>query len=66
MASKKFWVIGGEYTDSGFDSLVQGTEQMFGPYASRDDALQVWRRVADETRSLCMARFTVVGEGSQA
>lgn len=62
MASR-FWVVGGEYTDSRFESLVQGTEKMFGPYPSRDDALQVWREIATETRSLCMARFVVVGEG---
>jgi len=65
MASK-FWVIGGEYTDSRFERLVDGTEQMFGPFPSRDDALQVWRKVAMDTRSLCMARFVVVGEGGQA
>ena len=58
-----FWVVGGEYTDCGFEELVQGTEQMLGPFPSRDHALQAWRRVAEETRSLCMVRYVVVGDG---
>ena len=61
--ANRFWVVGGEYTDCRFESMVEGTGRMFGPYPSRDDALQVWREVADETRSLCLARFVVVGEG---
>lgn len=61
--ANRFWVVGGEYTDSRFEDIVEGTEKMFGPFPSRDDALQTWRRVADETRSLCLARFVVVGEG---
>ena len=58
-----FWVVGGEYTDCRFETLVRGTEQMLGPYSSRNDALQAWRRVAEETRSVCMARYVVVGDG---
>ena len=61
--ANRFWVVGGEYTDSRFEDIIEGTEQMFGPFPSRDDALQVWRRVADKTRSLCLARYVVVGEG---
>ncbi len=59
----RFWVVGGEYTDTHFEDLVQGTEKMFGPFPSRDDALQVWRKAAEETRSLCLTRFVVVAEG---
>lgn len=61
--ANRFWVVGGEYTDSRFEDIIEGTEQMFGPFPSRDDALQVWRKVADETRCLCLARYVVVGEG---
>lgn len=61
--AQRFWVVGGEYTDSRFEDVIEGTEKMFGPFPSRDSALQVWRKVAEETRSLCMARFVVVGEG---
>ena len=37
--SNRFWVIGGEYTDTRFSQLIDGTEQMFGPlgpYRQRD------------------------------
>lgn len=64
--SNGFWVVGGEYTDCRFEDLVGGTEKMFGPYPSRDDAIQAWRRVAEETRCLCMVRYVVVGDEQQS
>ena len=33
-----------------------------GPYSDRDAALVAWRRVAEETRGDCYARFTVAEE----
>lgn len=64
--SNRFWVIGGEYQDTRFEQLLDGSQRMFGPYGSREAALAVWERVAEETRSVCTARFTVVREGSAA
>lgn len=61
--SNDFWVVGGEYTDCRFEEIVSGTEQMFGPFHNRGDALSTWRKVAEETRSICMVRYVVVGEG---
>ncbi len=58
----RFWVVGGEYTDTSFNELVSGSERVMGPYSDRDAALVAWRRVAEETRGDCYARFTVAEE----
>ena len=62
---ERFWIIGGEFRDTSFAELVAGTERLLGPYMSREQALTAWRGLADETRSLCTARFTVVAEAGQ-
>ncbi len=62
MMNARFWVVGGEYTDTTFNQLVSGSERLMGPYLDRDAALIAWRRVAEETRGDCHARFTVAEE----
>lgn len=64
--SERYWVIGGEYESTAFDKLIDGTEQILGPYGDRDTAHRAWEHVAVETRSVCTARFTIVREGSAA
>jgi hypothetical protein len=61
---ERYWVIGGEYESTAFDKLVDGTEQMLGPYRDPADARRAWEHIAVETRSVCTARFTIVREGS--
>lgn len=63
---RRFWIIGGEYTDTRFESLIDGTERLIGPFAEHREARAVWDRVAAETRSVCTARFTIVQEGAIA
>jgi hypothetical protein len=63
--SKKYWVIGGLYRDTGFDTLVEGTERLFGPFPSRDEATQAWRQLAEATRSSCLTRFSIAEEPSR-
>lgn len=62
--SNRFWVIGGEYTDTRFNQLIDGTECLFGPFDEQSEARQVWDRIASETRSICTARYTIVREGA--
>lgn len=62
MMNTRFWVVGGEYTDTTFNQLVSGSERLMGPYLNRDAALVAWRRIAEETRGDCHARFTVAEE----
>ena len=61
----RFWVIGGEYTDTNFNSLVSGSERVMGPCLDRDAALLAWREVAEEPRGDCHARYTIAQEPGQ-
>ena len=66
MSNNRFWVIGGEYASTAFDRVVEGTERILGPYLGREEAHRAWEEVAVETRSVCLARFTIVQEGARA
>jgi hypothetical protein len=63
----RFWVIGGEYTDTSFNQLVGGSERVMGPFLDRGTALTAWREVAEQSRSDCHVRYTIAQEpGPQA
>ena len=53
---KRFWVIGGEYTDTRFNWST-------GPSGVRP-VRRLDRSYRRETRSICTARYTIVQEGS--
>lgn len=59
---RRFWVVGGKYKSMAFDHLVEGTERIYGPFASEDDANRTWRSVAERTRSEATVRFTIAAE----
>ena len=40
----KYLVQGGVYTDTDFETLVPGTEEVYGPFNSYDLALTAWKR----------------------
>ena len=42
----KYWVIGGEYTDTAFDRMVEGTERVMGPFGDRQRAMHAACRAA--------------------
>jgi hypothetical protein len=58
-----YWIIGGEYTDTNFSKMVEETRQVHGPFNRYEDALSLWHRLADKTRSICNARFVITREG---
>ena len=62
MRNQKYWIVGGEYTDTRFERLVAGSERLLGPYASREAALSTWRELAGATKAECHARFTIAEE----
>ena len=64
MQQDRFWVIGAEYTCPRFECIVEGTQRLVGPFTAMEEARATWRRLADETRSNCMARFTIVREAT--
>lgn len=62
----QYWVIGGDYSDHDFTSVVDGTLQVAGPFSSRDEATRVWREQARASSYRAMTRYTIAaspGEG---
>jgi hypothetical protein len=59
---RRFWVVGGKYESMAFDQLVEGTQCVFGPFVSEDDAKTTWRSVMERTRSEATVRFTIAAE----
>ena len=35
----RFWVVGGDYTDTSFNPLVSDSERVMGPFLNRSTAL---------------------------
>jgi hypothetical protein len=66
MSSSRFWVVGGQFRSLAFDEIVDGTECLLGPFATRDDAECTWREVSEANRWRCTIRFTIVQEGPLA
>jgi len=62
----RFWVVGGEFRSLGFEEIVSGTEQLFGPFGTHDDAERTWRDVSEQNRARCTVRFTIVQENQRA
>ena len=41
----RYWVVGGEYQDPEFRSLIPGTEKMVGPFEDERKARNEWTRL---------------------
>ncbi|HZH26357.1 MAG TPA: DUF4170 domain-containing protein [Azospirillaceae bacterium] len=63
MIGTRFWVVGGEYTDTRFIRMRDGTQEVFGPFADYEAARSKWQERAVATRSRACARFTIAREG---
>jgi hypothetical protein len=62
-----YWVVGGEYTDTRFETLVPGKAlERHGPYASYKQAHELWASRAWATVDDCHCRFRVVEGGETA
>ncbi|MDB5459016.1 MAG: hypothetical protein JWO72_757 [Caulobacteraceae bacterium] len=62
MTTERFWVIGGDYTDTEFRSLRSAQPTVAGPFESRDDAQQTWKALSSEHSSLATTRFSIAAE----
>jgi hypothetical protein len=60
MSQAQYWVVGGEFGSLNFHSLVQGTQQVRGPYPTRPDAEEAWKAISQEFRHKANYRFTIV------
>jgi hypothetical protein len=56
----QYWVVGGEFGSLNFHSLVEGTQQVRGPFPTRSAAEHAWRNLSEQYRHKCNFRFTIV------
>lgn len=61
---KQFWVIGGEYKGVEFQEVLPGTERVFGPFPSYEDANQIWRERSLASRFSATTRYSIVSNTS--
>jgi hypothetical protein len=62
MTTERFWVVGGEYSCLAFKTLKNGAPHVMGPYETREEAREAWRRISEETRSCANARYAIATE----
>ena len=56
---KIYWVVGGEYADTTFTTIVPGKElEVFGPF-EKWEALGFWRGITSQTVDDAMVRYDV-------
>jgi Domain of unknown function (DUF4170) len=62
-AAKRYWVLGGDYTDTGFRDLVPGArEERYGPYDSYHAAHDAWQTRSWATVDSATKRYRIVEE----
>ncbi|ABC22556.1 DUF4170 domain-containing protein [Rhodospirillum rubrum] len=62
MDKRSYWVVGGEYADTSFSALVEGTpEERFGPF-TESGAHECWRALTGKTVDNAMVRYFVRNE----
>lgn len=62
--STQYWVIGGEFRDTHFSAMVEGSAQAFGPFRSYEDAKAKWREQSLNSRHKAHMRFTIATEAA--
>ena len=55
----QFWVVGGEYTNTGFQYAVGQDEKWFGPFSDYEVARQEWAKRAWQTVDECNTRYRI-------
>lgn len=55
-----YYVIGGEYSDTTFTTVLKGTEEKHGPFDTYEEAVRKWRERTGWTIDNCMMKFNVV------
>ena len=63
---KRYWVVGGEYSDTTFRAIIGGrSEQRFGPFATAAEAEAEWSRQSWGFVDNCNVRFRIVEEAGE-
>jgi hypothetical protein len=59
MASRTYYVIGGEYADTNFDVIAPGTtEERYGPFSEKE-AHDTWRALTGKTVDNALVRYRI-------
>ena len=62
----RYWVVGGEYQDPEFRSLIPGTEKMVGPFEDERKARNEWMRLTYcPGTSPATTRYSIAAEAMQ-
>jgi hypothetical protein len=62
----RYWVVGGEYDDPEFRSLIPGTETMAGPFEDERKARNEWMRLTYGPRAgAATIRYSIAAEASR-
>ena len=65
LSATQYWVVGGEFGSLNFHQLVQGTQQVQGPFRTRREAEEAWKAVSEQFRHRCNFRFTIVRDSGR-
>ena len=59
----RYWVVGGEYTDTSFKTLAPGKrEERVGPFAKYADAYAAWSARARATIDDATVRYRIIAD----
>ena len=65
MATTQYWVVGGEFGSLNFHQLIDGTQQVKGPFPTRREAEDAWQAISQANRYRCNVRFTIVRDAAR-
>ena len=57
-----FYVIGGEYSSFNFHRFKHGTEEVLGPYKTRDEAETIWKEKSALKKHQATYRYIILEE----
>ena len=62
MTTERYWVVGGEYSNTSFTTLKSGHPDVAGPFDTREEARAAWKRLSEKTRSCATAKYAITAE----
>ena len=55
-----FYVMGGEYTDTNFETLITRTNEIHGPYDTRPEAEVQWRELSFKHTEKTLVKYEII------
>ncbi len=60
--AQRFWVVGGEYADCGFQTIEPGTKRVSGPFHDELKARMEWQRLTFRDHCAATERYSICVE----